>query len=434
MVSVFMISRRRLATLVVAPAVLFLIETACNRVPLTAPSGSSITLSTATTVIPVNGTATIIATVSENAGTPPQAGTHVFFTTSLGTIQPSDAETDTSGRVFVTFSASSSGTATITATSGSATSGNNPLKILIGTAAAQKVAVSATPATVPSAGGSSTISAVVFDINGSVLANVPVTFSTTAGTLSASITNTNASGAATSVLTTSVAATVTASVGVGTTSTPPATGTPATGTTPAAPAASGTASGSVTVSIAGAPTLVITPPAQSPTAGIPATFTFAVTAAATNGSAIRSLVVDWGDGSPFQNLGAVTGNAIVSHTFGKDGTYVVTGTVTDASANSVSVSTVVFVQVAPPLTVSLTTSQSTTGTNTLVNATATVTGLGTSVVQNFHWVWGDSTTPDDTSSNTNTHTYTAGSGAKTLTVTVTTSTGATASASRNITP
>src|SRR5438552_957544 len=140
MVSAFMISRRRLATLVVAPAVLFLIEAACNRVPLTAPSGSSITLTTATTVMPLNGTATI------------------------------------------------------TATSGSATTGNNPLKILVGTAAAQKVAVSATPATVPAAGGTSTISAVVFDINGSVLANVPVTFSTTAGTLSASVTNTNGSG------------------------------------------------------------------------------------------------------------------------------------------------------------------------------------------------------------------------------------------------
>ena len=88
MFSVFMISRRRLATLVLAPAALFLIETACNRVPLLAPSGSSITLATATSVLPINGTATIIAQVIEAAGTPPQAGTHVTFTTSLGTIQP----------------------------------------------------------------------------------------------------------------------------------------------------------------------------------------------------------------------------------------------------------------------------------------------------------------------------------------------------------
>src|SRR5437868_3831126 len=120
MVSAFMLSRKRLATLALAPAVFLLIDVACNRVPLTAPSGSSITLTTATTVIPINGAASIIATVIENAGTPPQAGTHVFFTTTLGTIQPSDATTDTSGRAIVTLSAPSSGTASITATSGGA--------------------------------------------------------------------------------------------------------------------------------------------------------------------------------------------------------------------------------------------------------------------------------------------------------------------------
>src|ERR1700752_1688630 len=91
MVSAFMISRRRLAMLFVAPAVLFLIEVACNRVPLLAPSGSSITLTTAASVLPIGGTATIIAQVVENAGTAPQAGTHVTFSTSLGTIQPTDA-------------------------------------------------------------------------------------------------------------------------------------------------------------------------------------------------------------------------------------------------------------------------------------------------------------------------------------------------------
>ena len=103
MVSVFMISRgvwRRSSSL---PAALFLIETACNRVPLLAPSGSNITLTTATSVLAINGSATIIAQVIENAGTPPQAGTHVTFTTSLGTIQPSDATTDSSGRATATF-------------------------------------------------------------------------------------------------------------------------------------------------------------------------------------------------------------------------------------------------------------------------------------------------------------------------------------------
>jgi len=435
MVSAFMLSRKRLATLALAPAVFFLIETACNRVPLTAPSGSSITLTSATSVLAVNGTASIVATVVENAGTPPQAGTHVFFTTTLGTIQPSDATTDSSGRATATLTATSSGTAQITATSGGSSTGSNPLRILVGTAAAQKVAVSATPATVPAAGGTSTISAIVFDVNGSVLVGVPVTFSTTAGTLSAGVATTDATGNAQSTLTTSVQATVTASVGVGTsTTTPPTTGTPTTGTTPTTPSATGQASGSVTVAIASAPTLVITPPSTSPTAGIPSNFTFAVTVPSTNGSAIKSLVVDWGDSSPLQNLGAVTGNAIVSHSFGSSGTYVVTGTVTDASGNSVAVSSVVFVQVAPPLSVSLTTSTNGVAPNANTTFTATVTGLGTQVAQTYHWdfdINGDKTT-DDTSSNTTVHTYTT-TGNKSTKVTVTTNTGATASAARTVT-
>ena len=88
MVSVFMISRRRLATLVLVPTALLLIEASCSRVPLLAPSGSTITLTSATSVLAINGSATIIAQVIEAAGTPPQAGTHVTFTTSLGTVQP----------------------------------------------------------------------------------------------------------------------------------------------------------------------------------------------------------------------------------------------------------------------------------------------------------------------------------------------------------
>jgi adhesin/invasin len=341
MFSVFMISRRRLATLVLAPAALFLIEASCNRVPLLAPSGSTITLTTATSVLPINGSATIIAQVVESAGTAPQAGTHVTFTTSLGTIQPSDVSTDTSGRATVTFTSDSSGTATIAAISGGASTGTNPLKILVGTAAVQKVVVNASPATVPSAGGTTTISATVFDVNGNLMSGVPVTFTTTAGTLSSGVVTTTASGVASATLTTAQTATVTASVGVGgstsTTPTTPTTGT--TPTTPTTPSASGTASASVVVNVAAAPTIVITPPATV-SAGLPATFTIAVTVPAANGSAIKSVTVDWGDGN-INELGAVTGNAVVTHVFADTKAYLVKATAVDASGNSVTVSTVV---------------------------------------------------------------------------------------------
>src|SRR5438552_9665905 len=75
---------------------------ACQRVPLLAPSGSTITLTSAATSLPLNGTAQIVAVILEPAGTPPHSGTHVTFTTTLGSIEPADTETDINGRAIVT--------------------------------------------------------------------------------------------------------------------------------------------------------------------------------------------------------------------------------------------------------------------------------------------------------------------------------------------
>ena len=83
---------------------------------------------------------------------------------------------------------------------------------------------------------------------------------------------------------------------------------------------------------------MITPPTRPPSVGLPAAFTFAVTAATSNGSAVRDLTVDWGDGKT-QRLGAVTGNAVVSHIYMRTGPFVVSGTVTDAAGNRKTVST-----------------------------------------------------------------------------------------------
>ena len=120
-----MMTTRRLPVLLAATAVLASSVT-CQRVPLLAPSGSTITLTTGVTALPVNGTADIVAQVIEPSGTPPQNGTHVTFTTTLGTIQPAEAETDISGRVVAKFLAgTSNGTATITAISGGASTGTD---------------------------------------------------------------------------------------------------------------------------------------------------------------------------------------------------------------------------------------------------------------------------------------------------------------------
>ena len=488
---------------------------ACDKVPLLAPSGSTITLTVTATALPVNGTTQIVAQVLEAGGTPPQDGTLIVFTTSMGSVQPPEAQTK-GGRVTVTFNAgTANGTATITASSGGASaSGTNAAKIAIGTAAVGSVRVSANPTLLPALGGSSTITAVVIDINGNPLSSAPISFSTTAGVLDQATISTDQNGAATAILRTTTAATVTAAVGAqaGSTTAPPATGAPAT------PVTTGTASGTVTVNVAGSPTLTITAPATTPSAGLPASFTFAVTVPATNGSAIRNVTVDWGDGQT-QDLGVVTVSTSVSHTYRSEGSYLIVGTVTDSfgtvvknsttvavnpkpqpavsivatTANptagtdmvftasvapvagngsvirSVSVDfgdgtttslgaitgtsislhhvyqvggtysvvltatdsnggvgtafTSVFIQTATPLAVSLTATSTPSGVNTTETFTATVLGLGNSVVVSYHWVFGSTLGTADTTSNQVTRTYAAGAGTITVTVTITTSTG-----------
>jgi len=380
--------RLGLFTLAVLPMV------ACERVPLLAPSGSTLNLSTSTTALALNGTTTIIAQVIEPAGTPPHSGTHITFTTTLGSIQPADAETDSSGQAVVVFRAgNASGTATITALSGAvASSSTNVVKILVGTAAVGKIVMNASPAQVLSTGGSSTISAQVYDVNGNPLPSAPVTFSTTAGTLSSQLAVTDGAGVVQTVLTTSVEATVTASVGAASSS---GGGTGGGGsTTPTTPTTgTGTATASVTVKISGAPTLVITPPGTPPSAGLPGVFQFVVTAAAANGSTVRNVRVDWGDGQA-QDLGAITGTASVAHTYRSAGTYTITAVVTDSAGNSPTFSTTIIVN---PTALTLTITPPATPPSAGLPAVFQI-GIGTlpagDQVRNIHLDWGDTKSQD----------------------------------------
>ena len=324
----FMLSRlmRRAPALLGVAILIAALSIACEKVPLLAPSGSTLTLTAAINALPTNASTELVAHVLEAAGTPPHSGTLVTFTTTLGRIEPAEASTDANGRVVVSFSAgSASGVATIRASSGGATTGTDgSVVIAVGTAAVGAVIVNANPATIPNSGGSTTIVANVLDINGNGLSSAPVTFSTTTGSLSPALAVTNQNGVATTTLTTGQEAEVTATVGGGT-------GTDGTALT----------SGTVTVAISAAPTVVITPPATPPTEGLPSSYTFAVSVPA-NGSAVRSLTVDWGDGT-VQDLGAVSDSQTVAHVYDSDDTFVITATVEDASGNTTSVSTSVTV-------------------------------------------------------------------------------------------
>jgi hypothetical protein len=422
---VFMIPPRRPTALAALLAVSALLSVACERVPLLAPTGSTISLTAAATALPSNGSTTIIAQLIESSGTPPHSGTLVTFTTSFGTVQPSQAETDVSGRVQVRFVAGTgSGTATITALSGGVSaSGNNSVKIVCGAAAVGRVIVTANPTLVPALGGTVAITAFVIDINGNPLNSVPVSFATTAGSLANSIVNADQNGQAQTTLRTAQTATVTASVGA-TAPTTPTTGGGTTPTTPATGSAPGQASGTVTVGVVAAPTLVITPPTTPPSAGLPAAFSFVITAAATNGAAVRDLSVNWGDGSGVQSLGAVTGTAAVTHVFRLAGTYLVSGTVLDASGNSSTVSTSVSVIPVPRPTIIITPSPvpGRAGTQTTLQIQVTLpNGIS---VQDLKIDFGDGQSADLGGASTASvpHVYTS-QGTFTVTVTVLDTTG-----------
>jgi PKD repeat protein len=235
--------------------------------------------------------------------------------------------------------------------------------------------------------------------------------------------NADQNGQAQTTLNTAQTATVTASVGATApaTTTPPPTGG---GTTPTTGTTAGQASGTVTVGVIAAPTLVITPPTTSPSAGLPATFSFVVTAATTNGASVRDLSVNWGDGSGVQDLGAVTGTAAASHVFRAAGTYVVTGTVLDASGNKSTVSTSVTVIPVPRPTIIITPSPVPGHAGAQTTLQIQVTLANGISVQDLRIDFGDGQSADlgGAASASVPHVYTA-AGTYTVTVTVIDTTG-----------
>ena len=64
--------------------VLAWVAIACDTVPLTAPSGSAVTISVANNIVPLGGATEVTAFVSEQGGTAVQNGTTVRFITNLG--------------------------------------------------------------------------------------------------------------------------------------------------------------------------------------------------------------------------------------------------------------------------------------------------------------------------------------------------------------
>jgi len=296
------------------------VAASCDKVPLTSPTGSTISIAVDKNIVPVGGQATVTATVIESAGTAVNNGTVVSFTTTAGSFNPPEATT-VNGRATSTFQAPNvSVTAVLNAFSGAAStsSGNSSsggVQVMVGSAAVGTggVSINVAPATVPDSGGTVTVSARVVDTANNPLAGVAVLFATDQGTLESTSVLTDAGGSASTRLTTNRVTKVTATVGA--------------------------QSKEFTVNIVTSPVATITTSGTA-IAGLPVSFTVTPTAAAT-ANPIASIVVDFGDGQS-QTLGAITGAVGLTHIYQHAGGYTATATTTDINgARGVSSTAVV---------------------------------------------------------------------------------------------
>lgn len=397
---------------------------ACDKAALLAPTQSTISLTAGSLILPPGGSTELTAIVLENSGQPVPNGTTVRFTTTLGRIDPLEAQTRNGVATATFLAGSDSGVADIRAISGLATapgtntgttptptptpppagtpapttpttpaatsSAGNAVRILVGAAGAQNVTLSATPSTVRPSGSSVEIAALVNDTNGNRLPNVPVAFSTSRGTLDPGVSNTDGSGVARSMLTASETATVTARVG------------------------SQTATLEVRSSTVASFTLATTPP--SPSAGQPVSLT--ITPAANTAPRV---VVNWGDNTNPQDIGVVSAVRAVTHIYSAPGFYTIEATGTSPEGDTFTNALPVTVAQQPPVGLTVTPTTGQIGTN----FTFTITPTTGALISNIRIEYGDGATEDlgpISTQVTRQHQYST-SGTKTVTVTQTETNG-----------
>lgn len=330
-----------------------LLVVACDRVNLTAPTGSTISVTVDRSVVPLGGLATVTAVVIESAGTPVHDGTAVTFQTTVGALNPPTAET-VNGIATTTFVAGqTSGVATIQAFSGGARTGSGNSSaggatIRVGTAAASgAISLTATPSSVSQSGGTVTISALVFDDQSNPLPGIPVQFVSSTGSLNPTSATTDNSGIARTQLTTTSTATVNAIAGA--------------------------AKGEVRVEASAAPSVTVN--AENGTAGVPVPITITFSGGTgTNSSPrqIATLIVDFGDGTS-ETRSNVTGSVAMTHTYQNAGGYTVTARATDVAGNTGIASDVTIIGFAQQPTVTLTASKNNPAVNEVFTMTVTPT-------------------------------------------------------------
>jgi hypothetical protein len=378
----------------------------CDKMPLTAPSSSTITLYASRVSVGLNGAVDVTATVIESAGTPVQNGTVVAFTTTLGSIAPFEAPTN-DGKVTVRFnSGTQSGTAEIRAASGGNTA-KDALKISVGAAAVGKVELLANPTALSGSGGSVELTAMVSDVSGNRLGGVPVSFTTDNGILGQASVTTDANGEARTVLTTTAKASVGASVVGGT---------------------SGTVkSDNLTIPVRVGPTVSIAVPGTSLVPGVPGVFSVTVTA---GGSTVISATLNFGDGGS-QSVGT-SGTSSASHIYSKSGTFIVTAVATDTGGESTTATASVSVQGVVVTISAFTVTPASPAASAVADFAVTASSSSASApIERYEWNFGDGSTTTTYGSSFTSHVY-AQAKRYTVSVRVTTTTGAAASATREI--
>lgn len=366
---------------------------ACDKVPLTSPTGSTVTLTISNTSIPINGTAQVAAAVIESSGTAVHDGTMVTFVGAFGKFTPADAPT-AGGVARTIFTGTGSGIAKIGAFSGSAKA--TEVEVKVGGAAAERVTVRTEPAAIPQTGGTVTVIAAVLDASGNALPNTPISFTVDQGSLSSSAAVTDANGDGRVTLTTNRTTKVTANVAG--------------------------KSAEFTVTALSAPTVVISGCTAVQSVGVSVNCTITPTVS-TGGSPIQNVTVNWGDSSGELPLGNVTGATSASHTYTAPGNYTMTAAATDMnSQRGTAAITFVVNRVLPTITI---TAPATGSTGAPVSFTVTPQSNPPQPITNVTVDFGDGTTRDlgiISSATSITKTY-ATDGTYTATATVTDQSG-----------
>lgn len=293
------VMNRSLWTLFVFVAALGLTGCTVNKDTLLAPTDSFISLRSDASFVATNTTTTISIELKKLDGTPAPDGTEVVVQATAGELDQQKVRMRNGSASVQYRSGTATGTARITASSGAITA---ELSLRVGSAPPGSVTVLTTPLVLPSGGGDAEVLATVSASNGALVAGAPVTFTTSAGTLTTSEVVTNDRGEARTTLRTSTTATVRAAVlGL-------------------------EAITSIRVRLDVTVRIAATP--SEPTAG--ESTTLSVTLASSDSSATRGrLRFLFGDGQ-VRDMGNVAGSATTAYTWAKEGGYNVSAEFTDS--------------------------------------------------------------------------------------------------------